>query len=63
MSKLKILILNHEFPPVGGGAAPVTFELCKQLALMEHKVDVVTMHYGELPRFAGKAQRIFDNRD
>lgn len=46
---MKILMLNHEFPPVGGGAAPVTFELCKQLASMGHHVDVVTMHFGSLP--------------
>ncbi len=51
MSKLKILTLNHEFPPVGGGAAPVTFELCKHLVHRGHRVDVVTMHYGNLPRF------------
>lgn len=51
MKKLKILMLNHEFPPVGGGASPVTYELCKQLAVMGHHVDVVTMHYGKTPRF------------
>jgi glycosyltransferase involved in cell wall biosynthesis len=43
-------MLNHEFPPVGGGASPVTFELCRQLASLGHQVDVVTMHYGDLPR-------------
>ena len=48
---MKILMLNHEFPPVGGGAAPVTFELCKHLVGMGHIVDVVTMHYGDLPGF------------
>ena len=48
---MKILMLNHEFPPVGGGASPVTFELSKQLVQMGHQVDVVTMHYGKLPRF------------
>lgn len=45
---MKILMLNHEFPPVGGGAAPVTLELCRQLVQMGHQVDVVTMHFGEL---------------
>ena len=44
-------MLNYEFPPVGGGAAPVTFELCKHLVRMGNRVDVVTMHYGDLPRF------------
>ena len=48
---MKILMLNHEFPPVGGGASPVTFELCRQLVKMGHDVDVVTMHYDKLPRF------------
>jgi len=51
VSELKILMLNHEFPPVGGGASPITFELSKQLVQMGHRVDVVTMHYGDLPRF------------
>ncbi len=44
-------MLNHEFPPVGGGAAPVTSELCKHLVVRGHHVDVVTMHYGNLPYF------------
>ncbi len=48
---MKILMLNQEFPPIGGGAAPVTFELCKNLVQRGHAVDVVTMHYGRLPRF------------
>jgi glycosyltransferase involved in cell wall biosynthesis len=48
---MKILMLNHEFPPVGGGASPVTFELSRQLVQMGHLVDVITMHYGDLPRF------------
>ena len=48
---MKILMLNHEFPPVGGGASPVTFALCRQLVKMGNDVDVVTMHYDKLPRF------------
>jgi len=46
---VKILTLNHEFPPVGGGASRVAFELCKALVQQGHQVDVVTMHYGGLP--------------
>lgn len=38
-------MLNHEFPPVGGGAAPVTLELCKHLVNTGHEVDVVTMAF------------------
>jgi len=46
---MKVLMLNHEFPPVGGGAAPVTLELCKQLVRLGHDVDVVTMRCRGLP--------------
>ena len=42
---MKILMLNYEFPPVGGGGAPVTYELCKELVSRGHQVDVVTMHF------------------
>ncbi|HSV27087.1 MAG TPA: glycosyltransferase family 4 protein [Sedimentisphaerales bacterium] len=49
IGRLKILTLNHEFPPVGGGASGVTLELCKSLVRLGHRVDVVTMHYGDLP--------------
>ena len=48
---MKILMLNHEFPPVGGGASPVTFELCTHLVKLGHTVDVVTMHYKDTPRY------------
>jgi glycosyltransferase involved in cell wall biosynthesis len=48
---MKILMLNYEFMPLGGGAAPVTFDICKQLVLAKHQVDVVTMGYN----IAGKS--------
>ena len=50
MAGLKILTLNHEFPPVGGGASPVTFELCRSLVRKDHRVDVVTMRYKDTPK-------------
>lgn len=47
---MKILMLNYEYPPVGGGAAPITAQLCGHLVQHGHAVDVVTMRYGTLPR-------------
>jgi glycosyltransferase involved in cell wall biosynthesis len=44
-------MLNHEFPPVGGGASPVTLELCNELVRQGNTVDVVTMHYKNTARF------------
>lgn len=48
---MKILTVNYEFPPIGGGAAPVTLELCRQFVRIGHQTDVVTMHFRDLPTF------------
>jgi len=42
---MKILMLNYEFPPLGGGASPVSFDLAKYLVKGGCDVDVVTMRY------------------
>ncbi|MDD4083510.1 MAG: glycosyltransferase family 4 protein, partial [Sphaerochaetaceae bacterium] len=49
--KLKILMLNYEFPPLGGGASPVSYELAKGYVDLGHSIDVVTMSYKGLPDF------------
>jgi glycosyltransferase involved in cell wall biosynthesis len=47
---MKILLLNYEFPPLGGGASPLSYTLSKQLA-KNNELHVVTMHYKNLPRY------------
>ena len=47
---MKILMLNYEFPPIGGGGATVTAQLCEHLVQSGHLVDVVTMRHKDLPR-------------
>jgi len=45
----KILVLNYEFPPLGGGASPVSFEIAQKLSETgEFDIDVVTMGYKDL---------------
>ena len=39
---MKILLLNYEFPPMGGGAANATFNIAKELVKLGHSVDVLT---------------------
>ena len=39
---MKILLLNYEFPPVGGGAGMATYHLAGALARRNHCVDVLT---------------------
>lgn len=48
---MKILILNYEFPPVGGGGSPVTYEMAKYLVKLGNDVDVVTMGFKGLPAY------------
>ncbi|HEY9205612.1 MAG TPA: glycosyltransferase family 4 protein [Candidatus Methanoperedens sp.] len=38
-------MLNYEYPPLGGGAAPVTKSLSEELVKLGHSVDVVTMGF------------------
>jgi glycosyltransferase involved in cell wall biosynthesis len=49
--KKKILVLNYEFPPLGGGASPVSYEIAKGYVALGHTVDVVTMGFRGLPDF------------
>ena len=48
---MKILMLNYEFPPLGGGASPVSYNLAKELVKQGHSIDVVTMGFKGLKRF------------
>jgi glycosyltransferase involved in cell wall biosynthesis len=47
---LRILIANYEFPPVGGGASKVSYELAKKLVAKGHEVIVLTSRFGDLSR-------------
>ncbi|OQB06163.1 MAG: Glycogen synthase [bacterium ADurb.Bin212] len=47
----RILILNYEFPPLGGGGSPVAYEIAKRYVEAGNSVCVVTMGYRGLPRY------------
>lgn len=47
---MKILVLNYEFPPLGGGAGDVAKALCREYAARGHEVKVITSWYTGLPR-------------
>ncbi|MGF1613956.1 MAG: glycosyltransferase family 4 protein [Gammaproteobacteria bacterium] len=46
---MKILVLNYEFPPIGGGGASVCYEIAKRYVGKGHEVDVVTAGFRGLP--------------
>jgi len=43
-------MLNYEYPPLGGGASPVSYEIAMRLAKKGHKIDLVTMGFKGLDR-------------
>lgn len=46
---MNVLVLNYEYPPIGGGAAPAARDAAEELAKRGHKITVVTMGYKGLP--------------
>ena len=48
---LRILIVNYEFPPVGGGAGRASYNIARQLVRLGHTVDVLTSRYRDQPEY------------
>jgi len=48
---MRILMINYEFPPVGGGGGNVTYYISKNLALQGHEVHVITSGFKSLPKY------------
>jgi len=46
---MRVLIINSEYPPVGGGAGNASKNLAGKLVEMDQDVTVLTSHFGELP--------------
>ncbi len=46
---MRILIINSEYPPIGGGAGNASAHLSRALARMGQEVTVLTARFGELP--------------
>jgi L-malate glycosyltransferase len=46
---MRILVLVHEFPPVGGGGGRVAEDICLELAKKGHEIKVLTAHIKGLP--------------
>jgi len=46
---MRILVLIHEFPPVGGGGGRVAEDICSKLARRGHEIKILTTHIKGLP--------------
>lgn len=49
---MNVLIINYEFPPVGGGAANASFFIAKELQKLGHKVVILTSKYKDLKGYS-----------
>lgn len=47
---MRLLVLNHEYPPVGGGGGQACKDIIDELALRGHEITLVTAHFGDLPK-------------
>ncbi len=47
---MKVLIINYEFPPLGGGAGNATYYLARHLSKMGHEIEVLTSAFRGLPK-------------
>ncbi len=47
---MRILAINHEFPPLGGGGANANYYIARELARQDHEVTVITSHARGLER-------------
>ncbi len=47
---MKILVLNYEFPPVGGGGGQASADLCAELTARGHTIRLLTTHAPGLPK-------------
>ncbi len=48
---MRILVLNYEYPPVGGGGGHVSHQLARELVGLGHEIDVLTMSYKGSKRY------------
>jgi L-malate glycosyltransferase len=47
---MRILILNHEYPPIGGGGGQAAQDIARELANRGHEITIITAHMKGLPR-------------
>jgi L-malate glycosyltransferase len=47
---MRVLILNHEYPPVGGGGGQAAQDIARELKRRGHDITILTAHLKDLPR-------------
>jgi glycosyltransferase involved in cell wall biosynthesis len=47
---MRILVINYEYPPIGGGGGQVCQSIAEELALRGNELTILTAHFARLPR-------------
>ena len=55
---MRLLVLNYEYPPLGGGAGNATFFLAREWGKLGHTVDIVTTGFGDLDAVTGESENV-----
>jgi glycosyltransferase involved in cell wall biosynthesis len=48
---LKILVINYEYPPIGGGGGVICRDIAEEISSMGHKVTVITSEFEGLEKY------------
>ncbi len=46
---MRILLVNYEFPPIGGGASRASYSIARELVTLGNEVVVLTSRFGDAP--------------
>jgi|WetSurMetagenome_2_1015567.scaffolds.fasta_scaffold00026_56 glycosyltransferase involved in cell wall biosynthesis len=55
---MRLLVLNYEYPPLGGGAGNATFHFCREWGKQGHDVDVVTTWFDGFEEMGRDSDRV-----
>ena len=47
---MRILVINYEYPPIGGGGGFVTRDIIEEIIKKGHRVTIITSHYKGLAK-------------
>lgn len=47
---MRILLINSEYPPIGGGAGNASANLARELAAFGHEITIITAHFRGQPK-------------
>lgn len=57
---MKILVISHEYPPIGGGGGKVVQDLCEGIVSTDHSFHIVTALWDDLPEFEKSGHLIIE---